>query len=272
MLKSKSQMLTRIPTVNVVDTPVSALLFESQIDMILGWARHRISKFVCVANVHMLMEAHWNQEFQAVLKRADLVTPDGMPLVWLMRLLGCQQQDRVAGLDLFLSVCERAQESGTRIFFIGSTEEVLANMRDRLTKEFPRLQIAGMISPPFRELTATEDQELVNTVNASGAQVVFVALGCPKQEHWMKQHHGRINAVMVGVGAVFSLYAGFQKRAPLWVREAGLEWLYRLVQEPKRLWKRYGTTIPPFLWLAAQQVVFNTYKRRGGLFGVVKRV
>lgn len=252
---------SQIPTVNVVNTPVSALLFEGQIDTIFGWAKRRISKFVCVANVHMLMEAHWNQEFRKVLENADLVTPDGMPLVWLMRLLGCQGQDRVAGLDIFLSVCQRAQECGHKIYFLGSTDDVLVRMGEKLAKDFPKLHIAGMMSPPFRELTAAEDAALVDAVNSSGAEIVFVALGCPKQERWMQQHHGHINAVMLGVGAVFSLYAGCQKRAPLWVREAGLEWLYRLLQEPKRLWKRYGTTIPPFLWLASQQVMAMAFNK-----------
>lgn len=251
----------KIPSVNVTGIPISALLFRDQIEAITVWAKRGVSKFVCVANVHMLMEAHWDYDFRAVLESADLVTPDGMPLVWLMRFLGCHNQDRVAGLDIFLAVCDRAQAEGHKIFFIGSTDDVLLTMRHRLAEDFPTLQVAGMISPPFHSMTEQEDKELVEAVNTSDASIVFVALGCPKQERWMKEHHGRINAVMIGVGAVFSLYAGFQKRAPFWVRKVGMEWLYRLVQEPRRLWKRYGTTIPPFIWLAMKQVAHVNFSK-----------
>ena len=247
---------SHVPTVNIVSSPVSALPFENQIDVIAGWAKQKVSKFVCVANVHMLMEAHWNQDFRAVLEKADLVTPDGMPLVWLMRAFGFKEQDRVAGLDILLAVCRRAESDGQSVFFVGSTEDVLEKIRVRLSEDFPNLKVAGTMSPPFRTLTSAEDEALVREINESGAEIVFVAFGCPKQESWMAQHRDRISAVMVGLGAVFPLYAGLHHRAPLWIRESGLEWLYRLFQEPRRLWKRYGTTIPPFLWLATKQL-FN---------------
>jgi N-acetylglucosaminyldiphosphoundecaprenol N-acetyl-beta-D-mannosaminyltransferase len=241
--------------VNVIDSPVTVLTFDQQIEKMLQWAHQRLSRFVCVANVHMLMEAHWQEDMQTVLQGADLVAPDGMPLVWMMRLLGAQQQDRVAGMDIFLTLCDRAAAENVSIYLVGSTPEVLSKMKERLAAEFPNLFLAGVESLPFRPLTSSEDAELVDRINESGAGIVMVALGCPKQERWMAQHRDRINAVMVGLGGVFPIYAGLQKRAPKYLRENGLEWLYRLVQEPRRLWKRYGTTIPPFVWLAMQQLM-----------------
>lgn len=243
-----------VPKQNVVGFPVTALSFDRQIDLMLKWANKRSSRSVCVANVHMLMEAYSNSEFASVLLGADLVTPDGMPLVWLMNLLGCRQ-DRVAGMDILLSLCEKLSSRNTSIFFLGSKPEILENMRQRLNREFPDLKIAGMESLPFRPLSPKEDEAIVQKINQSGAGIVLVSLGCPKQEMWINQHRGRVKAVMVGLGAVFPLYAGVHKRAPFWLRHAGFEWLYRLVQEPRRLWKRYLTTIPPFIYLAFKQLL-----------------
>ncbi|MEM9215764.1 MAG: WecB/TagA/CpsF family glycosyltransferase [Cyanobacteria bacterium P01_F01_bin.150] len=253
-------VMCKIPKVCIINSPVSALPFERQIDTIIEWAKYKVGKFVCVANVHMLMEAYWDKSFHSVLRDADLVTPDGMPLVWVIRALGFKNQNRVAGLDILLAVCQRAEASSQSVFFVGSTEETLRGIRSRLAKDFPKLHVAGMVSPPFRPMTSMENQELIDTINGSGANLVFVAFGCPKQEMWMAQNRTQVNAVMIGLGAAFSLYAGVYRRAPLWVRQAGLEWLYRLCQEPKRLWKRYGMTIPPFLILALRQVVLHLSK------------
>jgi N-acetylglucosaminyldiphosphoundecaprenol N-acetyl-beta-D-mannosaminyltransferase len=241
-----------LPTQRVLDFPITALKFDDQIQTILRWAIARESKTVCVANVHMLMEAHWNPEFATVLKDADLVTPDGMPLVWMMRKLGARYQDRVAGMDLFQRLCEVAQTLNLSVFFVGSQTEILSRMGQKLDGEFPNLKI------PFRPLTETEDEELIKKINSSGAGVVFVSLGCPKQENWMAKHKGKIQAVMIGVGGVFPVYAGIHKRAPRMVRDLGLEWLYRWLQEPRRLWHRYATTIPPFVLLASKQLLSSS--------------
>lgn len=219
-----------------------------------SWAKSRESRVVCVANVHMLMEAHQHPEFRQVLDRADLVAPDGMPLVWMMRWQGVPNQDRLAGLDIFFALCQRAQAEGISIYFLGSTADTLTRIDERLRLDFPRLRIAGLESPPFRPLSEEEDQALIERVNASGAGLVFVALGCPKQEFWMDAHRGRISSVMVGLGGAFPVYAGIHMRAPLWLRRAGLEWVFRLMQEPKRLWKRYWHTNLPFIMLAARQL------------------
>ncbi|WP_084668863.1 WecB/TagA/CpsF family glycosyltransferase [Spirulina major] len=246
-----------IPNVGVIGSPVTAMSLESQISTVMQWAKAGWSKGVFAANVHMLMEAHWNPEFAKILQQADLVTPDGMPLVWVMKQLGLSQQDRVTGSDLFQYCCDQAQHEDVSVSFVGSDAETLEKMRDRLEKEYPKLAIAGMEPLPFRPLTPAEDQELIERINASGAGLVFVALGCPKQERWIIEHRGKINAVMLGVGAVFPFYAGTVQRAPERMQQLGLEWLHRLQQEPKRLWKRYAGTIPPFVLLAAKQIALQ---------------
>lgn len=243
------------PALNVVGSPVTALPFKKQIKTILDWGSEGLSKVVCVANVHMLTEAYWHPELSSVLQNADLVTPDGMPLVWMMKLLGASQQDRVAGMDIFLALGELAPEQNVKIFFLGSESKILDKMRVELEQKFPQLQIAGMEPLPFRPLTPQEDAAIVEQINQSGAGIVLVSLGCPKQEHWMHQHKNKVQAVMIGLGGVFPVLAGLQKRAPMWIRQLGLEWLYRLIQEPRRLWSRYKTTIPPFVWLALKQLL-----------------
>ncbi|BAZ06811.1 WecB/TagA/CpsF family glycosyltransferase [Calothrix sp. NIES-3974] len=244
-----------LPTAKVIDFPITALGFHQQMETILTWAKARDSRIVCVANVHMLMEAHWYPDFGQMLQRADMVTPDGMPLVWMMRVMGCHQQERVAGLDILAGVCELAQKKSVSVFFLGSQTEILSRMRTRLEQEYPNLKIAAMEPLPFRPLTIEEDAALVKKINDSGAGLVLVSLGCPKQEKWMGLHRGRVQAVMIGLGGAFPVYAGFQKRAPRLVRDLGLEWLYRWLQEPRRLWKRYTTTIPPFIFLALKQLL-----------------
>lgn len=240
---------------SVIGIPVTAVPFDHQIELILKWAKRRISKVVCVANVHMLMEAHRNPQFAAVLSNADLVTPDGMPLVWLMNLLGVWRQNRVAGMDILLALCHQVSAKKISVFFVGSERETLDRMKARLQQEFPQLQIVGMEPLPFRPLNSDEDAGIIERINSSEAGIVFVSLGCPKQEIWMSEHQGKINTVMLGLGGVFPIYAGLYKWAPLWVRKLGLEWLYRLAQEPRRLWRRYYQTIPPFLYLALKQLI-----------------
>lgn len=249
---------------NVIDSPVTAIPFESQINLILDWATSKASKFVCVANTHMLVEAYWHPEFAAILKNADLVTPDGMPLVWMLRLLGARTQNRVAGIDILLSLCKLAPLKNASIFFLGSESPILEKMRERLTCDFPNLKIAGMEPLPFRPLTRAEDEALIERIHHSGAGIVLIALGCPKQEYWMQQHQGKIRAVTIGLGGAFPVYAGDQKRAPHWLRFAGGEWLYRLLQEPLRLSSRYGKTIPVFALLALRQILVRYLPKSHG--------
>lgn len=245
----------------IIGTPVTALPFELQIETILKWARKCQSRYVCVANVHMLMEAYFNDVFALVLKDADLVTPDGMPLVWMLRCLGVRNQNRVAGMDIFLSLCRHCETEGIQVLFLGSQKSILDRIGIRLQKEFPNLQISAMQPLPFQPLTPTENDAIIQKINSSGAGLIFISLGCPKQEFWMHQNKDKVHGVMIGLGAVFPIYAGLNKRAPAWMQTAGLEWFFRLLQEPRRLWKRYWRTNFLFIYLAAKQIflqlIFN---------------
>ncbi len=247
-----------IPKKEVINVPLTCVPFDEQMMLILRWAKTRASKAVCLANVHMLMEARRNPWYKEVLRKADLVTPDGKPLVMMLRGLGIMHQNQVAGMDVFENLCDLAEKAGISVYFLGSTPEILGKMKQRIEQEYPILKIAGMNSIPFMsvdEIRATKDENLIEEVNNSGAGIVFVCLGCPKQEAWMAQYQGSIQGVMIGVGAVFAMYAGLTPRAPHLIQEAGMEWLYRLAQEPRRLWHRYSSTIPPFMYLATKQLM-----------------
>ena len=246
-----------IPTRKLISASICVLPFDQQINLIINWAKDYQSKMVCVSNVHMLIEAWRDSCFASVLKNADLLTPDGMPLVWMLKQLGSKESQRVAGMDIFRAACEQAAKAQVSIFLLGAKPDVLDKICRRLKKEFPTLKVAGVESPPFRPLDSTADMNTVRKINASGAGIVFVALGCPKQELWMSQHQHKIQAVMIGVGAVFPIYAGVLRQAPKFMQSYGLEWLFRLVQEPRRLWKRYFTTIPVFMWLALHQIYYK---------------
>lgn len=260
------ELKDKLPRIKVLNVPVTALKFEAQIALMLEWAKTQKSRTVCVANVHMVVEAHQRPAFANILKNADMVTPDGMPLVWMMRLLGKLNQNRVAGLDIMLALCSQASKEGISIFLLGSELSILEQMKTKFKEEFPNLKIAGAKPLPFRQLTEAEDDAISQTINSSGAGIVFVSLGCPKQETWMTKQQGKVQAVMIGLGGAFPVYAGLKKRAPRFIRNAGLEWLYRLVQEPRRLWWRYSSTIPIFLWLALKQLlVSKTYQDKNAV-------
>lgn len=257
-LSNKDKLRIMIPKKEVINIPLTCVPFDEQMMLILRWAKTRASKAVCLANVHMLMEARRNPWYRKVLHQADLVTPDGKPLVMMLRRLGIMHQNQVAGMDVFENLCDLAEKAGISVYFLGSTPEILAKMRQRISQEYPILKVAGMNSIPFMsvdEIRQTKDENLIEEVNSSGAGIVFVCLGCPKQEVWMSQYQGSIKGVMIGVGAVFAMYAGLTPRAPHLIQQAGMEWLYRLVQEPRRLWHRYSSTIPPFMYLAARQLI-----------------
>ena len=243
-----------IPVCKVIGSSVTALPFDTQMNVIVGWAKKRLSKMVCVANAHMLVEAHWNPEFAEVLENADIVTSDGMPIVWMMKLLGVRSQERVAGMDILMELCRLSVQENLKVYFVGCQQSVLDRMRARLEIDFPKLAVAGMEPLPFRPMTTEEEDDVLAHIQTSGANLVFVSLGCPKQEKWMAQHRSRVNAVMIGLGGAFPVYGGIKKWAPRWVREAGLEWAYRLMQEPRRLAKRYGETNQAFLWLSLKQL------------------
>lgn len=242
----------------VFGLPVDILSFSGAEDRVLNWARNNESRFVIHANAHVLVSAAQNADFKFVVTNADMVTPDGAPVAYLMRILGKNKiQQRVSGPDLMWSLLQRCGQEGMGVYLYGSTPQTLAALRQRACVAIPGLQIAGAESPPFRALTEVEDAEAVARINASGAGLVFVGLGCPKQEKWMLEHRGRVNAVMLGVGAAFDFHAGTVSRAPLWMREHGLEWLHRFASEPRRLWRRYLVTNTLFVLLAIRQLLLG---------------
>ena len=210
--------------------------------------------YVCVTSVHGIVTAMQEPDFRDILNAADVVTSDGMPVVWAMRSFGVTEQQRVYGPDLMLALCEQAARLRHRVFLYGASAETLFLLEQSLKRKFPALAIVGSFSPPFRPLTPEEDGEIVEKIRESRAEIVFVGLSTPKQERWMSQHVRTLpGVVMFGVGAAFDFHAGRLRQAPAWMRRSGLEWFFRLAVEPRRLWKRYVLTTPRFLPLWAMQ-------------------
>ncbi len=234
--------------VKLFDSHISTGSYGDFLEGIIQLAISGKSSYACFANAHMLMEAYDNKAFNQVVNAADIVSPDGKPISVLMRLRHGIPQERACGMDLFPDILRRAEQEQLSVFFYGTTDEVLAAVKTKANKEFPTIKIAGSYSPPFRALSDAEDENIAKMINNSGANLVFVALGCPKQEKWMHAHKGRINACMLGLGQAFLTYAGLEKRLPKWIRNLSLEWVYRLYLEPQRLWKRYLIGNSKFLY------------------------
>lgn len=244
-------------TILILGTPIDVLEWETAIVRINGWAQASESRYVCICNVHSVVTTRYDPIFGQVVNDADMATPDGEPVAWMLRRFGVPRQRRINGPDLMWRYCAEAATRGESIYLYGSTPETLQILEHRLAETFPGLRVAGSWSPPFRALTEEEDEADVARINASGAGTVWVSLGCPKQEKWMAAHRGRINAVMIGVGAAFDYHAGTTPRAPSWMQRSGLEWLYRLLSEPRRLWRRYLVTNTLFIFLATRQLLFR---------------
>lgn len=232
----------------VLGAHIDAVSWDEAVQRLTDWGGRRESRYVCIVNVHSVVTAGQDAALMHIINHADMATPDGAPVAWALRKAGFTRQQRINGPDLMNRYLLQAERLNQPVFFYGSTEATLARLRAALLTSFPRLKLAGMVAPPFRALTPQEDRAYVEQINASGACVVFVGLGCPKQEHWMAEHRGRVQAVMVGVGAAFDYSAGTLQRAPLWMRRIGLEWLYRLYREPRRLAKRYLVTNSVFVF------------------------
>ncbi len=205
-------------------------------------------------SVHGIMLAHDDPEIATILNAADIATPDGMPVVWALRSFGHREQQRVYGPTLMLAICARAEKEGHRIFLYGGHEEVLPVLVKNLHERFPKLNIAGWYSPPFRPLTASEEEDVQRRIRDSEADIVFAGISTPKQERWMYEHRSAFPGVtLVGVGATFDFFSGRTRQAPAWMQRHGLEWFFRLTREPLRLWRRYLLTTPRFLPLWAKQ-------------------
>ena len=235
-----------------------------RIQRVVRWARAGEGRTVGVATVNNVMEGHDHPPFRDVMNGCDLVTPDGTPLVWGLRLLGVTDATRVYGPELTPRLLARAAEAGVPVGFYGGSPEVIEALRTVTADRWPALKIAYAYSPPFRTLDDREDEDIVRAIIASGARILFVGLGCPKQERWMAEHRDRLPLVQLGVGAAFDFLAGTKRQAPAVLLRAGLEWLFRLATEPRRLWKRYLRHNPRFVALFGAQVVRARSKRDGG--------
>jgi N-acetylglucosaminyldiphosphoundecaprenol N-acetyl-beta-D-mannosaminyltransferase len=242
---------------DVIGAPIDAVYWGGAVATLLRWAAARESRYVCACNVHSVVTAQRDEALAAAVRGADMAVPDGAPVAWLMRKSGVDAQQRVSGPDLMWRYFAAAALYREAIFLLGGAPETLALLRRRIEQTFPGLRIAGAHSPPFRPLSEEEDAAMVRMLNDSGATTVWVALGCPKQEVWMSEHRGRVRAVMVGVGAAFGFHAGVVRRAPAWMQRLSLEWLHRLLSEPRRLWKRYLTTNTIFILAAMRQLLWR---------------
>jgi N-acetylglucosaminyldiphosphoundecaprenol N-acetyl-beta-D-mannosaminyltransferase len=250
------------PRANILGVGVSAVNMTAALTVIDSWIAGDARQYVCCANVHSVMSSQGDTALRTIHNAAGLCTPDGMPLVWLARRAGFRQAARVYGPDLLLALCAHGLPHGYRHYFYGGGPGVAEKLAANLTARFPGLLVVGTSAPPFRDLTAAEDAAACAQIDASGAHIVWVGLGMPRQERWMAAHVGRLRApVLIGVGAAFDFHSGNKRQAPLWMQRGGLEWLFRLATEPRRLWRRYAGTIPPFILLSAlQQVGLRRYE------------
>jgi N-acetylglucosaminyldiphosphoundecaprenol N-acetyl-beta-D-mannosaminyltransferase len=244
-----------VPARRILGMRVDGTSYAHAAQEVLAWASRGESRYVGVATVNNVIEAYDNPGYQTIMNGADLVTPDGMPLVWGLRLLGVSDATRVYGPDLTPVLCEQAARQGIPVGFYGGADDVLGELTVNLTRRFPLLKIVYRFSPPFRPSTPAEDRQTIEEINRSGVRILFVGLGTPKQERWMADHRATVHAVMLGVGAAFDFLAGRKRQAPRPVQRLGLEWLYRLIHEPRRLWRRYLYRNPRFLVLFAAQLL-----------------
>lgn len=242
------------PTRSILGLNIATSSYEETVQKSIEWARNRESRALFFANVHVVMEAFDNARFRDSINRADMINPDGMPLVWALRALGEPSASRVYGPDAMLAMLRSAESSGIPVGFYGGGKAALDLLLSTVRERFPDLEITFSMSPPFRPLSPDEDADIVRSIADSGARILFVGLGCPKQEAWIMDHVGRIPAVMFGVGAAFDFLAGSKPQAPRWMMRSGLEWFFRFLHEPRRLAGRYLKHNPRFVALFLQQL------------------
>lgn len=235
--------------VSILGVPVSGLDRASTVETILRWAGRHESRYICACDAHSIFQFARDEGHREALLKADMITADGRPLVWVARMRGNSQIERVSGPDLMPAVCAASQKQGLRHYFYGGSQGVAMAVALELRKACPVLAIAGSESPPFRPLSSSEEDDLERRLREAEVNIMWIALGCPRQEKWMREHVGKFKGVvLIGVGAAFDFQCKRIPRAPLWMQNAGLEWLHRLCSEPQRLWRRYLLTVP---WFAA---------------------
>jgi N-acetylglucosaminyldiphosphoundecaprenol N-acetyl-beta-D-mannosaminyltransferase len=239
----------------ILRVPVTVTLPEKLAEQIILLAEANRHRYICLANAHMLVTANNNREFLGILEKAEVVAPDGLPLVWLLRYQGAHGAERVSGTDLTLNVCKVAAKKGMPVSFVGSTPETLEALEKSLSRRFPGLKAVAFEPLPALPERPKVDFDIVRGIQNSGARIIFVGLGCPKQEFWMSAYSPHLPAVLIGVGAAFDFLGGTVRRAPAWMQKAGLEWLHRLLQEPLRLWRRYLLTNTLFAIMVLKELL-----------------
>ncbi|MDQ6814430.1 MAG: WecB/TagA/CpsF family glycosyltransferase [Bacteroidota bacterium] len=247
--------------ISVLSINVNSGTSDEFVNEIASIAVRKKSQYVCIANVHMLVEAYKDAGFANIVNNASLITPDGMPLTWAIRMLHNIKQERVAGMDLLPALLEKASSLKLSVFFYGGTDKMLSRTKTYLKEKYPGVDVVGTYNPPFRNLTLEEDDKVVELINNSNAALIFVVLGCPKQERWMASMKERINAVMIGVGGALPVLISMQRRAPAWMQSVGLEWVFRLIQEPRRLFKRYAVTNSTFIYILFKEYFLKLRRR-----------
>lgn len=244
---------------SIITMDVNITNIQDALQKVEALVLNKIGAYICVSNVHMCMEVYDSTEFAKIVNKADFVIPDGKPLSWAQKLLGHKGAEQVRGQDIMNALCKLSSEKGLKLgFYGGSSNELLDRVKSKLSENYPKIVIEYAFSPPFRPLTLKEDGEVIYDINTSECDILFVGIGCPKQERWMAEHKDKLNCVMLGVGAAYDFIAGEKKHAPRWIQKIGMEWMFRLLSEPKRLWRRYFSTNPRFIWHFVKQ--FLNYK------------
>jgi len=250
---------------NVLGVYLSAITMNDAIAKLDRWIAQGRREYVCVTGVHGVMECRRDSSLRRIHNRAGMVTPDGVPLVYFLRMIGESRAERVYGPDLMREMTAVSARQGYRQFYYGGDTGVAEKLKDAMIKSAPGLQVAGTFCPPFREMTTEEDRAVVDIINAARPDIVWVGLSTPKQERWMAAHLGQIEApVMVGVGAAFDFLSGTKRQAPKWMQRHALEWLFRLCSEPRRLWRRYAYIVPGFAILATRELIIKAVAVRKG--------
>lgn len=244
-----------IPRENILGIWVSVVNMQRALEAVDEWIETRTQNYVCVTPAHSIMDCWQNPELRPIFNQSGMTTPDGMSIVWLLRAHGHSQVSRVYGPDLMLSVCNHSVQKGYRHFFYGGAPGVAEQLAKRLQTSIPGLQVVGTYSPPFRPLTQDEDRMVVELINQSQPDILWIGISSPKQDLWMSDHKSKLSApVLIGVGAAFDFLSGNKKQAPVWIQQSGFEWLYRFINEPRRLWKRYAL-YPLFVILVTAQMI-----------------
>jgi N-acetylglucosaminyldiphosphoundecaprenol N-acetyl-beta-D-mannosaminyltransferase len=244
---------SKIPTCNILGVELAAVDMEWTMEFLKKNINNLSGDYICVSNVHTTMMSYDDPKYRTIQNLGIMALPDGGPLSSVGKQRGYERMGRVAGPDLMDEIFKISVDNGYRHYFYGSTEKTLQKLRGNLQKGYPGLQIVGMYSPPFRSITDEEDEQIVKAINDENPDLVWIGLGAPKQEKWMAAHQGKVKGLMIGVGAGFDYFAGNIKRAPEFMRNSNLEWFFRLIQEPKRLLKRYLITNTKFIWLVVRR-------------------